>query len=128
VVPAAGVTITRVQFFRNVLGAASVELGTVTAAPWRIGFTVNTLDVNTPVAVMASVTLSTGVVVEATFTGRVREKNSAPTNILISASSVLVCSDVVLHACAPMDVCGDVGGLCSSTCRKTVCPELLWVS
>jgi hypothetical protein len=90
-------TITRVSFYRDVLGSSYSLLGTVSSSPFRAGFSVSDLDVNTVVNILAVVTCSDGSVVYSVFSGRVREPNLAPTDIRVSVGSIQVCAECV-HA------------------------------
>ena len=101
-------TITKVVFYRDVLGAAFTLLNTLTAAPFKVGFSVSDLDVNTVVNVVAAVTCSDGNVVYMTFSGRVREPNLSPTDIRVSVSNIQVCVLPFPHEGIP----SAVGPLC----------------
>jgi hypothetical protein len=83
-------SITRVDFYRTVAGQASRFLSSATASPFRTSFSVSDLDINTVVTIEATITASDGTLVYATFAGRVREPNLAPTDIRISAATVAV--------------------------------------
>lgn len=91
VAKASGVsTITKVVFYRDVVGSAYSLLGTVSSSPFKVGFTVSDLDVNTVVNIVAVVTCADGSVLYTVFSGRVREPNLSPTDIRVSVSSIRV--------------------------------------
>jgi hypothetical protein len=122
-------TITKVVFYRDVLGAAFTLLNTLTAAPFKVGFSVSDLDVNTVVNVVAAVTCSDGNVVYMTFSGRVREPNLSPTDIRVTVSTIQVRRLSRSPDSRFLLLATDLTVLCRSCgpCRR-ICPRALcWV-
>ena len=83
-------SIARVDFYREVLGQTSVYLGAATSAPFKANVTVNDVVVNTFILVRAVITTSDGFVLHASFGGRCREFNYAPTDLTLSNTQLSV--------------------------------------